>query len=57
MFDDEERTKIKQIFRPFGDKTVSEEMVNNTIAYLENADFYERLENPAEIDECFRNVL
>lgn len=54
MFDDEERTKIKQIFRPFGDKTVSEEMVNNTIAYLENADFYERLENPAEIDECFR---
>lgn len=53
MFNDEEREKIRQIFRPFVDKTASEEMVNNTITYLENAGFYDKLENQEEINDCF----
>lgn len=57
MFDEEERSKIRQIFRPFDDKSASEEMANATIEYLENADFYDKLANKIERDVCFRKYV
>lgn len=54
MFDDEERTSIREMFKPFGDKMATEEMVTSTIIYLEKADFYERLSDSEERNRCFR---
>ena len=54
MFDDEERSSVREILEPFDDKMATEEMVKRTIAYLEKADFYRRLSNSEERNRCFR---
>lgn len=54
MFDDEERSSVREILEPFGDKMATEEMVKRTIAYLERADFYRRLSDSEERNCCFR---
>ena len=54
MFSDEERNNVRVMFKPFGDKAATEEMVTRTIAYLEKADFYERLSDAEERNRCFK---
>lgn len=54
MFSDEERNNVREMFKPFGDKTATEEMVTRTIAYLEKADFYEHLSDVEERNRCFK---
>ena len=54
MFDDDERSEVKGIFKQFVDKTASEEMVKASIDYLEKANFYDRLKSKTERDDCFR---
>lgn len=53
MFDDESRGEAKENFKVFGDKTATEEAIIQTIEFLENAKFYDRLNNEKERENCF----
>lgn len=57
MFDDEERSSVREMFKPFGDKMATEEMIARTITYLEKADFYERLSDLEERNRCFQQRI
>lgn len=57
MFDDEERSSVREMFKPFEDRMATEEMIARTITYLEKADFYERLSDSAERDCCFQKRI
>lgn len=52
MFDDSERKEAKEVFSTFFYMT-SDANINKAIAYLEAADFYDRLNDPYERNRCF----
>jgi hypothetical protein len=53
MFNDSERSEAKEMFDIMLAYSTSDANINKSISYLENATFYERLDDPAERDKCF----
>jgi hypothetical protein len=53
MFDDAERSTAKKMFSIMLQSSPDENEVNQVIQYLKNADFFDRLNDPAERDRCF----
>ena len=54
MFDDGSRGEAKEYLRVFDDKTAPEEAIIRTVKFLESAEFYDRLNNEDERDNCFK---
>ncbi|MBQ2153297.1 MAG: hypothetical protein II440_07600, partial [Clostridia bacterium] len=53
MFSDSERTEARAVFSTLLAHSPSDSDIDKAIKYLENASFYDRLSDPAEIDRCF----
>lgn len=54
MFDDSERSTAREMFKITMSANPSEADAKEAIAWLDSADFYSRLDNDKERDECFR---
>lgn len=54
MFSDTERPEARTAFSVMTAFSAPDTEITKAIAYLENADFYDRLADPAERDRCFR---
>ena len=54
MFNDAERPEARAAFSVMTAFSASDSDITKSIAYLENADFFDRLSDPAERDRCFR---
>lgn len=53
MFDDYERGEAKEMFNIFLAPIASDAEIKKAISYLENATFYDRLDDQKERDRCF----
>ncbi len=53
MFSDGERAEAKSIFSIILAHSASDSDIEKAIKYIENASFYDRLNDPEEIDRCF----
>ena len=53
VFSDSERTEAKAVFSTLLAHSPSDSDIEKAIKYLENASFYDRLNDSAEIDRCF----
>ena len=54
MFDDTDRSLAREMFKIIMSANPSETDAKNAIAWLDSADFYARLEEDAERDDCFK---
>lgn len=54
MFDDTERAYVKTIFDTIASPNPAEKDAKAALDYLQRADFYDRLSDEAERNECFR---
>ena len=54
MFSDTERPEARTAFSVMTASSAPDTEITKAIAYLENADFYDRLADPAERDRCFK---
>lgn len=53
MFDDTQRSEARNMFAVITGFSAPDSDITKAIAFLENADFYDRLADPAERDRCF----
>ena len=54
MFDDNDRAEAKQMFAIIQKNSPTEAEANKALAYLDKATFYDRLNDAAERDRCFK---
>lgn len=57
MFDDSERSVAKDMFRIIASSNPSEADAKKAINYLNHVDYYERLDNAKERDNCFLRYI
>lgn len=57
MFDDSSRSEAKEVFNTILAYAAADSDVNHAIDYLKSANFFDRLNDPEERDDCFKKRI